>query len=129
METKTHFCSSPASLLRDLAYKGEGPPPPSSPLLVTGAILSAFGRQAGCYSGMSQEDRFNLSAGSRRTEQLSLRKGASQVRKLHHAGGPTSVATRFVPACFRLGGGYNPSYIIQMTNSLRNKSRKQYLSQ
>jgi hypothetical protein len=40
METKARFCSSPASLLRECAYKGDGPSP-SSPFLVSGASLWA----------------------------------------------------------------------------------------
>ena len=75
--------------------------PPASPLLVPGAMLSALGHQAVAYSGMSQEDRFSLSAGSRRAGQLSLQKGASQKKlakaepQVVHLSGAWSVPARF----------------------------------
>jgi hypothetical protein len=51
---------------------------------------------------MSQEDRFSLSAGSRISGQLTLHKKPAKSESCT-AGGPTSVATRSVPALFRLG--------------------------
>jgi hypothetical protein len=76
--------------------------PPASPLLVPGAMLSALGHQAVAYSGMSQEDRFSLLAGSRISGQLSLQKKPAKSESCT-AGGPTSVVTWSVPALFRLG--------------------------
>ena len=111
-------CSRLSSLLRDCAYKGGRP----IPLPVHSWCLEPFHQhsvarlpyccqvvstslpvpQVVSYLRNIWEDRFSLSAGSRRAGQLSLQKGASQVRKLHRRW-PTSVATRFVPARFRLG--------------------------
>ena len=85
-----------------LCLKGEGPCPlPVHPWCFV-AMLSALGRQAVAYSGMSQEDRFSLSAGSRRAGQLSLQKKPAKSESCT-AGGPTSVRTRSAQARFRLG--------------------------
>jgi hypothetical protein len=65
-------------------------------------MLSALGHQAVAYSGMSQEDRFSLSAGSRKARQLSLQKKPAKSESCT-AGDPTSGVTKSAPAHFRLG--------------------------
>ena len=89
--------------------------PSASPFLVPGAILSALGHLAVAYSGISQEDRFSLLAGSRRTGQLSLQKEPAKSESCT-AGGPTSMVTRSVQAHFRLGEATipPPDYIIKI---------------
>jgi hypothetical protein len=78
------------------------PPPTPQPVHCHVTRLSALGHQAVAYSGMSQENRFSLSAGSRISGQLTLQKKPAKLESCT-AGGPTSLATRSVPACFRLG--------------------------
>jgi hypothetical protein len=51
-EAKMILCSRLKNLLRECAYKGEGPSP-TSPFLVSGASLQATCR-IGCSSGISQ---------------------------------------------------------------------------
>ena len=84
-----------------LCLKGEGPCPlPVHPWCFV-AILSALGRQAVAYSGMSPEGRFNLWAGSRISGQLTLQKKPAKSESCT-AGGPTSVATRSASASLRM---------------------------
>jgi hypothetical protein len=92
-------------LIRGKAHSTPTPPSPHPPP-VHSWCLEPFCQhlvaRLVAYSGMSQEDRFSLLAGSRRAGQLSLQKEPAKSETCT-AGGPTSVRTRSVPARFRLG--------------------------
>jgi hypothetical protein len=83
-------------------------------------MLSALGHQAVAYSGMSQEDRFSLSAGSRISGQLTLQKKPAKWESCT-TGGPTSVVKGSASDRFRLGEvTIPPDYIIKIAG-LRHK--------
>jgi hypothetical protein len=108
METKTSFCSSPASLLRDHAYKGEGPypaPPTPTPQYTLGAWSHSVSTWLPDWLLIQECLRKTGSASRQVAEEQGSCHFKKEPAKLESctAVGPTSVATRFVPAHFRLG--------------------------
>jgi hypothetical protein len=105
-----------------VVLRGNPPPPPPPPPPPRQDTLGAWSHSARlvAYSGISQEDRFSLSVGSRRAGQLSLQKGVSQVGKLHcrwpHLSGDM-VCTSLLQA----GGGYTFFLYFSNFSSFNNK--------
>jgi hypothetical protein len=72
-------------------------------------MLSALNSQAVIYTGMSQEDRFSLSAGSgilEKSRAVDTSKEASQVGKLHRRW-PHLSEDKVCTSPLQAGGGYN----------------------